>query len=214
MIIGIVGFISCGKGTVADILVNQHNFTKLSFADALKDATSAVFGWPRHLLEGDTDESRTFRETVDRWWSDRLGYDVTPRHALQLMGTEAGRNVFGDNIWVHNTMKRAANLEQIVIADTRFPNEIKAIREAGGFVIRVTRGDDPEWYETARLHNQGTDLQMYRRYPDVHVSEWAWIGTKLDYNITNNGTLLMLESDVKHLLAVFSGPAILNDVRK
>jgi ABC-type oligopeptide transport system ATPase subunit len=58
MIIGIVGFAGSGKGTVGDILVNDHDFTKLSFADAVKDATSAIFGWPRHLLEGDTNESR------------------------------------------------------------------------------------------------------------------------------------------------------------
>ena len=42
MIIGVVGFIGSGKGTVADILVEKHGFVKLSFADAVKDASLAA----------------------------------------------------------------------------------------------------------------------------------------------------------------------------
>ena len=76
MIIGLIGFIGSGKGTAADILVKNHYFNKLSFADAVKDATSAIFGWPRHLLEGDTDESRAWREQKDERWSERVGYDI------------------------------------------------------------------------------------------------------------------------------------------
>ena len=55
MIIGICGLIGSGKGTVADILVENHNFEKLSFADKLKDGVASVFGWDRDMLEGDTD---------------------------------------------------------------------------------------------------------------------------------------------------------------
>ena len=54
MIVGLVGFIGAGKGTVADLLVERHNFIKESFANSVKDAVSVVFGWDRALLEGDT----------------------------------------------------------------------------------------------------------------------------------------------------------------
>lgn len=64
MLIGVVGFAGSGKGTVADILVRDHGFKKLSFADALKDAVATIFGWERHLLEGDTDESREFAKRL------------------------------------------------------------------------------------------------------------------------------------------------------
>ena len=63
MIIGLLGFAGSGKGTVADILVSK-GFKKESFADPVKDAVAAIFGWERSLLEGDTDESRIFRETT------------------------------------------------------------------------------------------------------------------------------------------------------
>ena len=68
MIIGICGLIGSGKGTVADVLVDQ-GFKKVSFADRLKDGVSTIFGWDRAMLEGDTDESRQWREQRDDFWS-------------------------------------------------------------------------------------------------------------------------------------------------
>ena len=140
MLIGLVGFIGSGKGTVADILVKKHNFTKLSLADTLKDATAVIFGWPRHLLEGDTDESRAWRETPDEWWSSRFEYEFTPRLALQMMGTEAGRDVFHQDIWLRSLERRMELYPNVVIADVRFPNEIEFIQSEGGFIVRVNRG--------------------------------------------------------------------------
>ena len=86
MIIGICGLIGSGKGTVADILQDDFGFTKISFADSLKDAVAAVFSWDRQLLEGATDESRHWREQIDPWWADRLKMpELTPRLILQLL---------------------------------------------------------------------------------------------------------------------------------
>jgi hypothetical protein len=58
MIVGITGLISSGKDTIAEYLITQHGFKKLSFAASLKDAVAAVFGWDRNLLEGTTQEGR------------------------------------------------------------------------------------------------------------------------------------------------------------
>lgn len=205
MLIGIVGFAGSGKGAVSDILIRDHSFTKVSFADAVKDAVSTIFDWPRELLEGDTRESRDFREEKDEWWSKKFGYNVTPRYMLQLMGTEAGRSVFHDDIWVHVAAKRCKNIENVVLPDTRFPNEIDFIRNAGGFIIRVVRGKDPNWFDDAIHANRTNDHSIMKR-KNVHYSEWAWIGQQFDYQIDNNGTMIMLESDVRHMLRVFSGP--------
>jgi hypothetical protein len=213
MIIGVVGFLGSGKGTAGDILIEHHGYTRISFADAVKDAVSVIFGWPRDLLEGDTETSRTFREAKDKWWSEKFGYDVTPRHMLQLMGTEAGRDVFNENLWVHTVARRIASSDndKFVIPDVRFPNEIEFIRRNGGHVVRVVRGPDPEWYDLAHAANNPNFLHSNEAHDrmeklGIHFSEWAWIGEHFDYQLDNNGSLLMLEADVKHMLKVFTGP--------
>ena len=214
MIIGIVGFISSGKGTAADLLIEHYDFNKISFADAVKDATAAVFGWPRHLLEGDTDESRNFREQPDKFWSDKFEYEVTPRKMLQMMGTEAGRDVFHKDIWIYALEKKIeqhSNIgyKNIVIPDVRFPNEIDFIHSKGGFIVRVSRGPDPVWYEDAVDDNQRMGHEpslMKERYPEVHYSEWAWVGQIMNYHLDNNGPLSMLKVNIDHMIKVFSGP--------
>ena len=202
MIIGLVGFIGAGKGTVADLLVERHAFIKESFANSVKDACAVIFGWNRGLLEGDSLESRAWREQKDEWWSEKLGREFSPRLALQLMGTEAGRDVFHPDLWVHTVLRRCKPSQYYVIADVRFPNEIKAIRDSGGRVIRVRRGPDPEWYDLARDCNLGVCKQevMRNAYPEVHYSEWAWIGGDYDIVMDNNCALDELEIRVDKLV--------------
>ena len=204
MIIGLVGFIGSGKGTVADILTRNHGFSKESFADAVKDAIAPIFGWERHLLEGDTLESRKWRESPDEWWTEKLGKPFSPRYALQLMGTEAGRNVFHTDLWVLSLLRRIDPAKNYVIADVRFPNEIDLIREHGGKVVRVKRGEEPEWFSTAEAYNVSTNwdgsLQKMRDYPEVHYSEFAWIGKGMDDEINNSTTLEDLEKKVARLM--------------
>ena len=89
MLIGLCGYIGSGKNAVAEMLVKNHGYEQDSFAKSLKDAVSAVFGWPRELLEGNTHESRAWREAPDKWWTEQLEMPVTPRLALQVIGTEA-----------------------------------------------------------------------------------------------------------------------------
>jgi len=144
------------------------------------------------MLEGATPESRAWREQPDEWWSEKLGREFSPRLALQLMGTEAGRDVFHPDLWVHTVMRRCENapLNNYVIADVRFPNEINAIVNSGGKVIRVRRGEDPEWYALARECNTYNKQEIMRNaYPEVHFSEWAWIGAHYDIVMDNNCSL-------------------------
>jgi hypothetical protein len=202
MIIGLVGFIGAGKGTVGDLLRLQ-GYKQASFAGALKDTASQMFGWDRDLLEGDTNESREFREQRDDFWSNRFGYDFSPRLALQLLGTEAGRNVFHKDIWIYALENRIRNHKNVVVTDTRFPNEIDFIRSKGGVIIEVRRGDRPEWYETAFMENNDPDNHngdMNDNWPQIHVSEWAWIGQHVDYTINNSGTIDDLRNRVKEIL--------------
>jgi hypothetical protein len=190
-IIGICGFIGSGKDTAADYLVNFHEFRRDSFAATLKDAVAAVFSWDRELLEGRTKAAREWREQIDPWWAERLNMpNLTPRWVLQWWGTEVCRRSFHDDIWIASLEARLRNAkDNIVISDCRFPNEIIAIKNAGGKVIRVVRGEDPEWYDVAVETNQGNFNHMATAYPDVHASEWAWVGTNFDAVINNNSTV-------------------------
>ncbi len=193
MIIGICGLIGSGKGTVGDILVEQ-GFTKVSFADKLKDGVATIFGWNRAMLEGDTDESRQWREQPDDFWTQETGRNITPRIVLQEFGTECMRDGFDDGVWVSLLKKQMLDSPgDYVIPDVRFRNEQDMIRELGGEIWRVQRGDVPEWYGCAMLDNT-TGSNLMESY-DVHVSEYKWIDMNNKFNSTiyNNGTLEQLK---------------------
>ena len=204
MIIGIAGFQGSGKDTIADYLQNIYGFKRDSFAATLKDAVAAVFGWDRELLEGRTTESRAWREQVDPWWANRLNMpNLTPRLVLQKWGTEVARKSWHDDTWIaslENKLSKAQN--DIVITDVRFPNEIRAVRDAGGIVIRVVRGPEPDWYKSAVAANQQVQSAVaYMQAQNIHPSEWAWIGTEFDAVIDNNADGLdPLFSQVKDLV--------------
>ena len=204
-IIGIVGLIGAGKDTVADYLVNFHGFRRESFANSLKDAVSCIFGWDRELLEGRTTQAREWREIRDEWWSKRLKQDITPRWVLQYWGTEVVRKGFHDDMWVASLEHRLLNRQNdIVITDCRFPNEIKAIRAAGGRVVRIKRGPEPVWFDDAKSMNKGPTRNMNWALSKhnieklgVHASETAWVGQKFDAILNNDGTLDELYSQIE-----------------
>jgi hypothetical protein len=203
MIIGICGFIGSGKDTIADYLANVRQFRRISFAGTLKDAVSAVFGWDRELLEGRTQQSRAWREQPDEWWSQRLGREITPRQVLQQWGTEVCRRGYHDEIWVASVENRLRHgSDHVVITDCRFPNEIRAIHQAGGHVIRVRRGPDPVWYDLAQAANQGDWVARERlNQLNVHASETAWVGTAFDAVIDNNGSFDATFRQVEQVLS-------------
>ena len=204
MIIGICGFIGSGKDTVADYLVNFHEFRRESFANTLKDAVAAVFGQDRTLLEGRTKEAREWREQVDPWWAERLAMPtLTPRWVLQYWGTEVCRRSFHDDIWIASLEnKLRMSKDNVVISDCRFPNEIQSIRDAGGKIVWVQRGNLPDWYQTAVDANAGhnyavQDLKMRK----IHASETAWVGTDFDTIIDNNRSIDDLYQQAKLIVS-------------
>ena len=208
MIIGITGLISSGKDTIADYLTTYQGFKRISFAASLKDAVAAVFDWDRESLEGTTKASRVWREQKDEWWSNRLKMDITPRWVLQYWGTDVCRNHFHNDIWVASVEHRLLNSkEDIVITDCRFSNEVAAIKNAGGVAIRVQRGLNPEWYDSAIAYNRGPNgnsswalSKMKLDNMKIHASEYSSIGLKYNYIIENNGTIDELHNKMYEIL--------------
>jgi hypothetical protein len=204
MIIGICGFIGSGKDTVADYLVNFHEFRRESFANTLKDAVAAVFGWDRTLLEGRTKEAREWREQVDPWWAERLAMPtLTPRWVLQYWGTEVCRKAFHDDIWIASLENKIRNSkDNVVISDCRFPNEISSIRSAGGTIVWVQRGALPDWYDLAVAANQGHNYAVQElKMRKIHASETAWVGTDFDVIVDNNGSIDDLYNQAKLIVS-------------
>jgi hypothetical protein len=190
MIIGICGFQSSGKDTIADYLIKEHGFIKMSFASRLKDIIAIMFGWPRDKLEGLTKEDREWREQIDPWWSKTLQMPhLTPRYVMQYFATDLFRNKFHPDIWVkivENELNKLIeqNTEQkIVISDCRFENEINMILRLGGKIIQVHR-EPPYWfYDYRNGEEPPPNIKL------IHRSEIEWIRCYRDYDITNDGTI-------------------------
>jgi hypothetical protein len=192
MIIGLCGTIGSGKDTFANELVSKYNFKKISFAGVLKDVLSSVFNWDRNLLEGDTEESRVFRNTVDEWWSERLSIqNLTPRKMLQTWGTDLCRKHFHNEIWIAALEKKCYDFkdQNIVITDCRFPDEIECCNRMDGITIKIIR-NVPDWSELAlKAYNNCQESIDKLKELGIHESEWkVWV-CETDLIIQNNGSL-------------------------
>jgi hypothetical protein len=216
MLVGLLGFIGSGKGTAGDILKDM-GFTPVSFAKGVKDVTAEMFGWPRHMLEGDTQASRDWREVPDEFWSKEFGKNFTPRYALQLMGTEVGRDVFHKDFWVIKLKKYIEENpnQNYVVTDVRFQNEIEFVHNQRGVLIEIQRGIKPHWYDIARKANNGDvkAITFMHTQSNVHPSEWSWVGGNIDHKIDNDGTIDDLRNNLIRRLATSYGSGIIGELK-
>jgi hypothetical protein len=132
MIIGLCGLAGSGKDEVAAILSRCHHFAAISFAGPIYKAVSEITGLSPLQLK-----HREAKEQPIAW----LG--KSPRELLQTLGTEWGRQMVRDDIWIRIAMRRAAECTQegwnVAVTDVRFANEAEAIEAVGGQVWRVER---------------------------------------------------------------------------
>jgi len=128
-IVGIIGFAHVGKSQVAQTLIDEYNFTRMKFADGLKNMLRAI-GLTEEEIEGDLKEQPC----------ETLG-GHTPRHAMITLGTEWGRKLIHEDIWVLALRKQILEsaAERIVIDDCRFLNEAGMIRRLGGSIWHIER---------------------------------------------------------------------------
>jgi hypothetical protein len=208
-VIGVSGFAGSGKDSFANIFVEKYGYTKISMADSIKDMLSVVFGWDREMLQGATPESRLWRETPDEFWSGVLEYPFTPRKAMTTIGTNLFRVHFHKDIWVQSVKKKILDVgTNVIIPDLRFGNEIGMMREIGACLFEIERGERPEWYQRASKENvmlldgilPETNESMEFLYPEVHESEYRWIGlNKPCVLVDNSGSLQDLQKYVSRI---------------
>lgn len=132
-IIGISGKIGSGKTTLCKFLKDYAaqvgvNAEEVSFADPIKHTVASVFGV--NIVDCYTQEGKN--KKIE-------GFDITVGQALQIVGATL-RDAIDKDIWVKAAMKAInyqASTNIVIISDVRFPNEVEAIRKAGGFVVRL-----------------------------------------------------------------------------
>lgn len=190
MIIGLCGSQGSGKDTVANILITEYGFVKLTFASTLKDVVAVLFSWSRDLLEGLTEESRLWRETVDDFWSEKLSIpSFTPRKALQMIGTDLFRLHFNNDIWISIVENKIREMlknnpkTNIIISDCRFANEFSLIKQfPNSHIITILR----EKNSTNKIS---------------HSSETEWVNYNFDAILQNDNSIDDLKTNLKSLLS-------------
>jgi len=179
MIIGISGYARAGKDTTADFLVANHGFKKMSFADPMRQALLRL---DPILRVGEGLVMNLSQALSVMNWDELKAESPDIRPLLQRLGTEVGREMFGQNFWVDLAMKEAQKHEKVVFADVRFQNEAQAIKDLGGEVWRVER----EGYSAANDHVSERDMDEFN----------------FDYILRNDYDLSVLESLTNHLMDV------------
>jgi hypothetical protein len=155
-IIGLNGVARAGKDTVAKILHDLYGYEIASFSDILNRALIALNPWVDVMPSGGGFSAGGYARYADLVAG--IGYERAKeqpevRRLLQAMGTEVGRNLLGENIWVDAMFNNMLG-EKVVITNVRFPNEWDATKARGGQVWRVTRPG----YEAALGHISDTAL--------------------------------------------------------
>jgi hypothetical protein len=173
-IVGLVGTKGSGKTTAAKYLVSAHGYERVPFAAPLKRMLRAI-GLGDAELDGDRKE-----EPCD------LLMGVTPRHAMQMLGTEFGRNAIHPEIWLHLWKAAAARHSLVVVDDVRFANEAAVIREMGGRLIRIERGPAADLLMRGGL---ARSVGM-----DTHSSETELASIDCDTTVYNAGTVMDLHA--------------------
>jgi hypothetical protein len=174
ILIAFTGLAGSGKTTAAIRLVERHSYSRVRFAGPLK-AMLRELGLTDAQIEGDQKEVPC-----------DLLCGKTPRWAMQSIGTEWGRELIGPDIWINAwraEVDRLPPYQHVVAEDCRFPNEVEAIRAAGGVVARIERSgaglaeahisEQLELEACITLDNHGSKEDFLRAVDTLH-NDLSW----------------------------------------
>jgi hypothetical protein len=235
IIVGLSGLAGAGKDTVADLLVNDFRFVKVAFADPIKRAAMDWWDFSEEQLWGPSEmrnkpderypteriiamralreENKITQQTLEDAYDVKPAFFLTPRHALQQIGTEVARSI-DEGVWLRYGLKVARQLLQrpdkvnykrtkgvvkekrptiagVVLSDARFANELLHIREEGGKLIRIKR--------------PGSGLSGVAATHASETEHQTWPDSDFDYCLENDGTLQDLPGKVKEMVETLLG---------
>jgi hypothetical protein len=161
VVIGLSGYASSGKDTVAQFLIEEHGFEKIAFADPIRNMLLAM----NPIVHG-----VQLKELVDEYGWDLAKQRPEVRHYLQVLGYSARINI-DPEVWVRAAFRKLNNeaYSKYVITDVRFRNEAEAIKHIKGHMWRVERPNESAVND--------------------HVSEWELDTYTFDEVLGNDGTL-------------------------
>ncbi len=177
-LIGITGHKGSGKDTAVETL---EGWDTIKFADCLKLMLKQylVYCGMSYKEAGKLLEDPELKNKPHP-----LFHGKTPRYAMQTLGTEWGRTLINPDIWVYAAMNHVKDYRKAVITDVRFPNEAKAVKDAGGTLVRINKP-------------RGKICVS-----DFHPSETAIDKLEVDHQITNDDSIEALRSRL-HAIAQF-----------
>lgn len=191
MLIGLVGMKRSGKDTTADFILKHlgdalerdgGKAVKLAFAGKLKTIARDLYD----LTEEQTNGPTEIKEAVIPEWG------LSPRQIMQRLGTEVARSIHPET-WIRYTMRQAVDFREsglaVVITDVRFRNEAQAVREAGGWVIRVIRDGVVNFGDMHASEIEQLTIPVHATLPNIGTLEELQARTLELY-----GQLLQLES--------------------
>jgi deoxynucleotide monophosphate kinase-like protein len=184
MLISFSGLKGSGKDTAAKVLIEEYGFTKIAFADALREALLVLD--PQLTIEEEWQPPQHMRlSKIVREYGWDWAKNAIPevRRLMQVFGTEVGRMLFGENVWVDTLAKRFPDIAEpesrYVITDCRFDNELAFVHANDGTAIWVSRPGVKS---------------------DGHASESDAMAGKVDYLLRNETTVEELQEDVRFML--------------
>jgi hypothetical protein len=183
-IVGLTGYAQSGKDTVGSILTTHRGYTRLSFADNVREAVYRLNPYIPRRVFGVYDVWFSLQSFVDKYgWEKAKVENKEVRRLLQVMGTEVGREMFGETSWIDMVARQVAKHEDVVITDVRFKNEADFVRSVGGYVIRVNRpgtgpvndhaSDRIDFEPDAVIDNDGTLGALTAFILEVDSTGWS-----------------------------------------
>ena len=149
-ILGLSGKMKSGKTTIAQHLCDKYGFQRFSFATAVRREVARGMGM-----------------SLEAWNALEADNKASVRPILQAWG-HGRRMISGENYWVAKVLEEIEGLPRVVIDDVRYPNELQAIRKAGGHVGVLEVGPDTQI-------ERGANEEMIFHDSESALDDYFWV---------------------------------------